>query len=116
MSNDISTISEDFKNHTNKFVLSKIEDDLYKDESNIVMPVIRVKYISLPNKGDRWRIYSNDKQIIVIEGTKLSKKERAYLRSLDGVSFMIAEVKAGAASFNAIRVALKKQMKSAASK
>lgn len=111
-----STVSDDYKTQVNKLVLSKIEDDLYKDDSNIVMPIIRVKHISLPNKGDRWRIYSDDKQIIVIEGVKLNKKERSYLCSLDGVSFMIGQVKSGLRSFNGIKIALKTQMKGLTSK
>jgi hypothetical protein len=105
------TISKDFKSQSNKFALSKIEDELYKEDQHIVMPIVRVKHISLPNKGDRWRIYKNDKQVIVVEGTKLNKKERVYLRSLEGVSFLIAEVKAGAGSFHAVKTALKKHMK-----
>jgi hypothetical protein len=106
-----TTVSDDFKTQNNKFVLSKFEDDLYKEEANVKMPVIRVKHIALPNKGDRWRILQDDKVVIVIEGVKLNKKERTFLRGLDGVSWMIGQVKAGVKSFNGIRLALKNHMK-----
>lgn len=109
--NDAGMTIDDFKSQINKLTLSKIEDDLYKEDSDVVMPIIRVKHITLPNKGDRWRIFSDDKQLMVVDGLKLNKKERAYLCSLDGVSFMIAQVKAGARSFNGIKVALKAQMR-----
>jgi hypothetical protein len=108
---DTGMMADDFKTQINKLTLSKIEDDLYKEDSDVVMPVIRVKHIALPNKGDRWRIFSDDKQVIVIEGIKLNKTERAYLCSLDGVSFLIAQVKAGARSFNGIKLALKQRMR-----
>jgi hypothetical protein len=106
-----TTVSDDFKNQNNKFVLSKFEDDLYKEEANVKMPIVRVKHIALPNKGDRWKIFVDDEVKIVIEGLKLNKKERVFLRGLDGVSWLIGQAKAGAKSFNAIRLALKSHMK-----
>lgn len=106
-----TTISDDFKTQNNKLVLSKFEDDLYKEEANLKMPIVRVKHITLPNKGDRWRIFQDDKPVIVIEGVKLNKKERAFLQGLDGVSWLIGQVKAGVGSFNGIRLALKIHMK-----
>ena len=108
---DFNTVSDAFKTNINKFVLSKTEDELYKDDANIVMPIIRVKHIALPNKGDRWRVFSDDDQVIVVEGSKLTKKERAFLRGLEGSNFVISQVKTGVASFSALKVALKNHLK-----
>ncbi len=108
---NLSTISDDYRIGSSKFILSKIEDELYKEDANVVMPLIRVKHIALPNKGDRWRIFADAEQVIVIEGKKLTKKERVFLRGLDGVSFLIAQVKAGAKSFSGIKSAIKIRLK-----
>jgi hypothetical protein len=108
---NVSTISEDYRIGSSKFILSKIEDELYKEDANVVMPLIRVKHITLPNKGDRWRIFADAEQVIVIEGKKLTKKERTFLRGLDGVSFLIAQIKAGTKSFSGIKSAIKIRLK-----
>ncbi len=109
--NDFTTVSDDVKYQSNKFILSKFEDDLYKDDQNVVMPVIQVKYHSLPNKGDKWKIFSDDEVVITILGTKLNKKERAFLRGPDGVNFMIAQIKSGVKSFHGLKTALKIKLK-----
>jgi len=109
--NDFTTISDDFKIQSNKFVLSKIEDELYKEEKNIVMPIVRVKHIGLPNKGDKWKIYADDKVVLVLTGALLNKKEKAFLHSLAGVNFLIAQSKAGVNTANGMRKAVKTHVK-----
>jgi hypothetical protein len=96
----------------NKQILSKEGMELYHDEDNIKMPIIRVKHFKLPNKGERWKIFNDSKVVIVIEGSKLNKKEREFLRGLDGINFLIKAHKAGIDNFNALKKELKNHMKS----
>lgn len=111
-SHENQTISDSFKEQNVKFVLSKKEDDLYHDEDNIVHKLIRVKRVGMPNKGEKWKIVDENKVIFTLDGHKLTKKERAFLYTIDGVNFLIEQFKTGAKSFNAIKTALKFQLKS----
>lgn len=107
-----STISDDFREQNIKYTLSKRDDDLYREENDIITGVLRIKWIGLPNRGDRWKILDQHNKILfVLEGSKLTKKERTFLRSIDGFNFLITQFKGGARSLNALKLALKKQMK-----
>lgn len=94
-----------------KYVLSKFEYDLYHEEDDIQLPVIRVKHFKLPNAGERWKIFSDTKVVFIVEGSKLGKKEREFLRGINGINFLIGEYKSGIKSFNALKIALKKIIK-----
>ena len=95
------------KEYSTKYVQSKYEYDLYKDEDNIVQPIYRVKRISLPNKGERWKVFQDTDILFVIDGIKISKKEKAFLRTLDGVSVVMTAARQGARSFSGFRKVLK---------
>lgn len=86
---------ENKESSTLKFSLSKYDYDLYDEAKNIQYPFIQVKRISLPNKGENWKIFSNNKLICLIEGVNLLKAERDYLRSSVGFLFLMNEFKAG---------------------
>jgi hypothetical protein len=112
-----STISDDFREQNIKYTLSKKDDDLYREENDIVGGVLRVKWVGLPNHGDRWKILNEQsKTLFVIEGSKLSKKERLFLRSIDGFNFLIAQFKGGLRSFNALKMAIKQKLKKSSKK
>lgn len=103
--------TEEVKEAQQKYSLSKFDYDLYKDEDNTAEPVVRVKRISLPNDGERWKIFSDSKTVMIIEGSKFSKKEREFLRSVDGISWLLSQAKAGIKSFNSLKTDLKKRIK-----
>jgi len=105
------TISDDFKEQNIKYTLSKHEDDLYNDEDNIAFRVIRVKRIGMPARGEKWRIFEDAKVIFTIDGHKLTKKEKEFLRTIDGINFLMSEFKTGPKSFNAIKKAIKIKLK-----
>jgi hypothetical protein len=104
-------ITEDFKDSNSKYNLSKFEYDLYHEEDDKSEKVIRVKRVSMPNKGEKWKILEDNKVMFVMEGTKLNNKEKDFLRTVDGVNFLITQYKAGIKSFNALKIALKKKVK-----
>ena len=102
---------DDIKDPGQKYSLSKFEYDLYHEEDDKVEKVIGVKRVSMPNNGEKWKIYENGKVMFIIEGTKLNNKEKEFLRSIDGVNFLIAEYKQGIKSFNYIKNEIKKKLK-----
>jgi hypothetical protein len=109
--NNDSFSSEDIKGQNNKYNLSKFEFDLYNEESNVVEKIIRVKRFSMPNKGEKWKIFEDSKVMFVVEGSKLTNKERLFLRTVDGVNFLLTEYKNGIKSFNSFKNDLKSKLK-----
>lgn len=103
--------TEDFKDGNSKYNLSKFEYDLYHEEDDKSEKVIRVKRVSMPNKGEKWKIFEDNKVMFVLEGTKLNNKEKDFLRTVDGVNFLIAQYKSGIKSFNALKNEIKKKVK-----
>lgn len=99
---------EDFKDQNLKYSLSKFEHDLYHEEEDVALPVIRVRRFSMPNKGEKWKVMSDNKVTFVIESNKISKKEREFLQTVQGFNFMLSQAKTGIKSLNSFRVELKK--------
>jgi hypothetical protein len=96
-----------------KYPLSKFEYDLFNEEDDVKERVIRVKTSYSARKGDRWKILEDNKIIFIVDGNKLNKKERAFLKTVDGMSWLISQAKAGIRSFNSLKIAVKKKMKTA---
>lgn len=103
--------TEEFKDQNSKYNFGKFEYDLYHEEDDVALPVVRVKHISMPNKGERWKIFEDNKVSFIVEGSKLNKKEREFLRTIDGVNFLIAQHKSGINSFNSLKKEIKKRLK-----
>jgi hypothetical protein len=94
------------------YSLSKFEYDLYHEEEDKAFPVVRVKRVALPNKGERWRIFHDAKLVMTLEGTKLTKKERMFLRGVDGVNLLLKKFKnAAIPSFHAIKKEIRANLK-----
>lgn len=107
------TIENEIKDPSLKYNLSKFEYDLFHDEDDIAERIIRVKRYSLPNNGERWKVFENDKVMFIIEGTKLTKKEKSFLRSIDGVNFLIGMYKTGINSFNHFKIEIRNKINNA---
>ena len=104
---------EEVKESILKYPLSKFDYDLYDETDNKVEKIIRVKAVYSIKKGDKWKIFDNDKVVCVIDGTHLNKRERAFLKTVDGMNWMIAQAKAGIKSFNSLKIELKKKIRAA---
>lgn len=107
-STSITPVTEEFRDANQKHNLSKMELDLYHEEYDVAEKVYRVKRVSMPNKGEKWKIMLDSKVTFVIEGTKISKKEREFLETVDGFNFILAQAKIGIKSLNSFRTELKK--------
>lgn len=105
------SITDEVKEQNTRYNLSKFDYDLYHEEDDLAEKVVRVKRVSLPNKGERWKIMEDNNLVFTLEGTKLTNKEKEFLRSVEGVNFLIAQAKAGIRSFNAIKNEIKKALK-----
>jgi hypothetical protein len=99
---------EEFKDPNAKGNLSKFEHDLYKEEDDVAEKVIRVKMVSMPNKGSKWKVMNNTTVIFTIESTKVSKAEREFLQTVSGFNFILAQAKIGIKSLNSFKTELKK--------
>src|SRR6185369_14639538 len=105
------SITEEFKDKNLKYNLSKFEYDLFHEEDDRIETVIRVRRISMPNRDEKWKIIENNKVIFIVEGSKLNNKEKEFLRSVDGVNFLLKQAKSGIKSFNSLKIELKKNIK-----
>jgi hypothetical protein len=110
------SVGEEHKDQFNGHSLSKFDYDLYKEEDDVAEKVIRVKRITLPNKGERWKVFCDNKIVFVIEGNKLSKKEKQFLQTIQGVNFILAFAKAGFTSISKLRAEIKDKLERAAAK
>lgn len=104
-------VGDEGKDSNLKYNLSKFEYDLYHEEDDVAEKVIRVKRVSMPNKGEKWKIFEDNKVMFIVEGTKLTNKEKDFLRTVDGVNFLIAQYKLGIKSFNSLKNEIKKKLK-----
>lgn len=102
--------TEEFKEHNLKYNLSKFEYDLYHEEDDVAEKVLRIKRISLPNKGDRWKVLQDNKVMFVVEGAKLNNKEKDFLKTVEGFSWFLSQAKLGIKSFNAFKKDLKSKI------
>lgn len=94
-----------------KNILNKHEYDLFNEEEKVVETVVRIKRVKLPNNGENWKIIENNKVMFVVQGSKLSKKEKEYLRLADGFNFLICQYKNGIKSFSSLKKELKSKLK-----
>ena len=102
---------EETKDSSIKYTLSKYEYDLYHEEDDVVNPLIRVKRFSLPNKNEKWKFFEDNKVTFTLEGAKLTNKEREFLRTVDGINFLLNSYKEGINSVNAFKKQLKEKLK-----
>ncbi len=93
-----------------KFISSKIEMDLFDETKATPAPVFCVKRMNSAAKGERWRMLRDGELQFVLEGSKLSKKECMFLRTIEGFNWLIAEFKLGFKSLNELKSRLKKKM------
>ena len=108
--NDNSSGEQDFKEQSIKYNLSKFDFELFDEEKNVPGKIIRVSRVGSKDT-EKWKIYDNNKVIFILEAAKISKKEKEYLRSIDGIKFLIDHAKHDIKSLNSLRVELKKVLK-----
>ena len=106
--NQYSSDSFETKESINKTSLNKYDYDLFNEEADVVERVVRIKRFCSAKSTEKWKVFENTKILFIIEGNKLTKKEKEFLRTINGVNWLIAQSKDGADSFNYIKKELKK--------
>jgi len=86
----------------------KIDNELFDDKSHVVHRLISVKRINLPNGGENWEISDDDKVVFTIPGVRMTKKEKNFLKTREGLETIIREYKNGIKSVAQIKAKLKK--------
>lgn len=105
------TPSHDAREHVSKHNLSNYDYDLFHEERDVVEKVVRIRRFNYSNKGESWKVFEDNKVVVIIEAAKLSMKEREFLRTVDGVTFMLAHYKSGWKSLSGFKQALKEKLK-----
>jgi hypothetical protein len=80
-----------------KKTFGRLDYDLYKEEKDISFPVYQVKYFCISGE-EKWKVIKNNDILFVIEGERLSEKEKSFLRSSSGVCAVINMCKKGIAT------------------
>jgi hypothetical protein len=93
-----------------KYNLSKFDYELYDESKATPNTVVRIKRIGSIDKNEKWRIIEDGELKFILEGEKLLKKECAFLRTVEGLNWLIAEYKIGFKSLNELRTRLKKRV------
>jgi len=89
-------MSNEFKETetTGKYISSKYDYDLYNEEDNKKMPLVRVqRYFSKKTNEESWRFFENTKKTIEISAELLNKEEISFLRSAEGILFCLKKYK-----------------------
>lgn len=84
------------------------ENELFDDDSYVPQQIISVKRVEY-GKGEDWEIFADDKIVMTIKGVRFSAKERKFLRSVEGIQFLMRGYKAGWKSVSEFKRNLKVQ-------
>jgi len=95
---------------SNKPILSKYDYELFDESKDQVEKLIRVKRIA-SKQNERWRILVDNEPILTVEGVRLSKKEKEYLRTAAGFNFLLESYKIGINTVVGLKAELKKKIK-----
>jgi hypothetical protein len=73
---------------TGKYLSSKYDYDLYNEEDNKKMPMVRIqRHFVKKTMEEKWKFYENTKKTIEIDSQDLSEKEKDFLRKPEGILF-----------------------------
>jgi hypothetical protein len=105
-----STLNLDSDVRSFNFHLSRTDNELFVDDSYKPNSVIRVKRYKTKKMED-WNIYQDNKIALTLKGARLNNSEKEYLRSAEGIVFLLQSFKSGARTFAKIKELLKEKLK-----
>lgn len=89
----------------------KADNELFQKEKYIPQTIINVKRVTSKRETkEDWVIYQDKKVILRLKGNRFSTKEKEFLRTADGMKFIISEYKNGSKSINAFKNKLKEML------
>jgi len=90
-------------------MLNNQSNELFDDESHIVHKLINVKRVVLPKNGENWEVLEDHRVVFTLKGVRLTNKEKALLRTVEGIQLLMTEYKTGNTSVAGIRRKLKEK-------
>jgi F0F1-type ATP synthase alpha subunit len=96
----------DAKNYQNK-IFSKFDYDLFDETKNKIERIVRVKRVVSADKREKWRVIEDNKVVFVVDGNRISKMEREFLRTPAGFNFLISAYKNDVKSVVKLKIFLK---------
>lgn len=85
---------------------SKQDFDLFIEDNNVKLPIFRVR--RQLKKQVETVFFSKDEEIfLVMDLGKFTKKQQAFLRTVDGFNFMLSSAKSGTVSVSQFKKLLK---------
>lgn len=101
----------EYSNGQSRPITNRFDADLFDEEKNVIQSTIRIKRVA-SSKKENWKVFKNNEMIYLIEGNKLGKKEKEFLRTLDGINFLISQFKYSVPSFSSIKRSIGQKIKS----
>lgn len=97
------------KDYNEKSIINHAANEFYNEELATKHPVITIKRMGSVDRNEKWKILQDNKPVLIFASTKLSKKQREFLRTADGFNFLIAAFKSGIKSFSKLKAELRKR-------
>ena len=72
----------------------KQDSEFFNDEDYIPGKSVRVKRVSNSSHED-WKIFINGDEFLILKGIRFTSREREFLRTAEGVLFIINGIKSG---------------------
>jgi len=82
-----------YDEQSSKGTFLKQDSELFNDEDDIPGQVVMVKRITKPSEN--WQVYVDKKEYLLLRGTRFTSAEREFLRSVQGILFVIDGTKRG---------------------
>lgn len=83
------------------------ESELYNEEDNVPHDLIGVRWVNLP-KGEDWEVTKNKKTVLILKGVRFTTREKDFLRTSAGMSFIVDGYKRGWKSVSEFKRQVKK--------
>jgi len=85
------------------------ESELFDEKSHIPHGTIGVKRVEY-GKGEDWEVLQDGKVALVLKGVRFSSKEKSFLRTIDGIKFIMYGYKSGWKSVSEFKRNIKESM------
>ena len=102
--------NSNFNNLESKFILNKLDNELFDEEENVKHLLFNVKRISKKNE-ENWEIRLNNKIVFTLKGKNFNVAENNFLKTVEGLNFIILQCKQGVKSTSKFKEKLKSFMK-----
>ena len=95
-SNTVNEANSETNFNNSKYLnlnILRTDHELFKEEDDIKQKVLNIKRIKLPRNGEDWEILEDKKIVLTLKGTRFSKSQREFLRTVNGVKFLMDSYK-----------------------